>query len=116
MSESSNMIYPDETPVGRYSAIGNEVLEKVANIELTREERIVLTRIMEDTIGWEEGRTWKNESIRRVTYDIPVERFIEKTGLSEGEITTSLDNLEQRNIIKRDGDSITFNHHLEAWV
>ena len=116
MSESSNMIYPDETPVGRYSVIGNEVLEKVAGIELTREERKVLTRIMEDTIGWEEGRTWKNESIRRVTYDIPMERFVEKTGLSKAEINPALDNLEQREIIKRDGDTITFNHHLEDWV
>lgn len=116
MNESSNMIYPDETPVGRYSAIGNEVLEKVASSELTREERIVLTRIMEDTIGWEEGRTWKNESIRRVTYNIPIERFIEKTTLSEAEINPALENLEKRQIIKREGDSITFNHYLEEWL
>ena len=115
MNESSNMIYPDRAPVGRYSAIGNEVLEKVAEME-TREERIVLTRIMEDTIGWEEGRTWDDTSIRRVTRDISVERFVDKTGLSEQEIKSTLDNLEKRQIIKRDGDTITFNHKLGEWV
>ena len=116
MNESSNMIYPDNTPVGRYSAIGNEVLEKVASDEFTRVERMVLTRIMEDTIGWEKGRTFKGESIRRVTREILMERFIEKTGLSEEEINPTLDNLEERHIIERDGDSITFNHHLEEWL
>jgi len=116
MNETSNMIYPDNTLVGRYSSIGNEVLEKVADIELTREERMVLTRIMEDTIGWEERKAWTGESVRRVTYDIPVDRFVEKTGLSQTDITTALDNLEQRKIIKRDGDKITFNHHLEEWA
>jgi len=39
MSNQGSMIYPDGKPVGRYSAIGNDVLEKVADIELTRAER-----------------------------------------------------------------------------
>jgi hypothetical protein len=116
MNESSNMVYPDMTPVGRYSAIGNEVLERVAETEFTKEERVVLIRIMEDTIGWEAERTWVGSSVRRVTHDIPLERFQYKTGLSGVQITTALDSLEKRRIIKRDGDTITFNHHLDKWL
>jgi phage replication O-like protein O len=110
------MIYPDGRSVGRYSAIGNDVLEKIADIELTRVERKVLDRIMKDTIGYPDEQKWSKEKVRRITYEIPKERFIEKTGLSEAEINTALNNLEQRKVIKRDGDSITFNHHLEEWV
>ncbi len=116
MSKSSNMVYPDKTPVGRYSAIGNEVLEKVADIELTREERKIMDRIMRDTIGYRERELFDGTQVVRVTHDIPTERFIEKTGLSEKEITFALDNLEERHIIERDGDSITFNHHLDEWL
>jgi phage replication O-like protein O len=116
MRESSNMIYPDKTPVGRYSAIGNDVLEKVAGMDLTREERMVLNRIMEDTIGWESTRTFSNESVRRVTHNIPIKRFEDKTGLSTQDINNALDNLEKRLIISRQGDDITFNHHLGQWV
>lgn len=116
MNKSSSMVYPDGRPVGRYSTIGNDVLEKVADIELTRAERKVLDRIMRDTIGYSEKQKWTEEEVRRGTYEIPMERFVEKTGLSEAEIKTALNNLEQREIIKRDGDSITFNHHLEEWL
>ena len=114
-SKSSSMVYPDGKPVGRYSAIGNDVLEKVADIELSRPERKVLDRIMRDTIGYPEQQKWTEEEVRRVKHEIPIERFVEKTGLTQAEITTALDNLEQRNIIKREGDTITFNHHLEEW-
>ncbi len=110
------MRYPDGTPVGRYSAIGNDVLEKVADIELTRAGRKVLDRIMRDTIGYSEKQKWTGEEVRRVTHEIPIERFVEKTGLSEAEIKTALDNLEKRQIIKREGDSITFNYHLGEWL
>ena len=53
MCETSSMIYPDGTRVGRYSAIGNNILEKVAGLVFTKSERKVLTRIIEDTIGEE---------------------------------------------------------------
>jgi phage replication O-like protein O len=109
------MVYPDGRPVGRYSAIGNDVLEKVADIELTRAERKVLDRIMKDTIGYAKLQKWTKEEVRRVTYDIPIARFEEKTGLTEEKIETALTSLEERQIIKRDGDKITFNHHLEEW-
>lgn len=115
MSKSSSMVYPDGRPVGRYSAIGNDVLEKVADIELSRPERKVLDRIIKDTIGYPETQKWTKEEVRRVKHEIPLKRFVEKTGLTESEISTALYNLEQRNIIKRDGDTITFNHHLEEW-
>lgn len=116
MSKQSSMVYPDGKPVGRYSSIGNDVLEKVADIELTRPERKILDRIMRDTIGYPATQKWTGEEVRRVTYEIPIERFIEKTGLSEAEIRTALDNLEERRIIKREVDRITFNHHLEEWL
>lgn len=116
MNKSSSMVYPDGTPVGRYSVIGNDVLEKVADIELTRAERKVLDRIMRDTIGYPKTQKWTGEEVRRVTHEISMERFIEKTGLSEAEITTALDNLEERQIIKREVDRITFNHHLKEWL
>ena len=116
MSESSSMRYPDGKRIKRYSAIDNEVLEKVADIELSSPERKVLDRIMKDTIGYPQIQSWTQEEVRRVTYEIPMERFVGKTGLSEEEIKTALDNLEQRKIIKRDGDNITFNHHLDEWL
>ncbi len=116
MNESSSMVYPDGKPVGRYSAIGNDVLEKIADIELTRAERKVLDRIVKDTIGYPEEDKWTGETFRRVKYEISVERFVEKTGLLEAEIKTALDNLEERQIIKRDGDSITFNYHVKEWI
>lgn len=109
------MRYPDGKRIKRYSAIDNEVLEKVADIELTRPERKVLDRIIKDTIGYPEIQKWTQEEVRRVTYEIPMERFVGKTGLSEEEIETALASLEERRIIKRDGDEITFNHHLEDW-
>ena len=116
MSNEGSMFYPDGTPVGRYSAIGNDVLEKIADIELTRAARKVLDRIMRDTIGYPDEQRRTKERVRRVTNDITMERFKEKTGLSEAEIKTALDNLKNRRIIKRDGDTITFNHHLEKWI
>ncbi|MDD4876957.1 MAG: replication protein [Dehalococcoidales bacterium] len=112
----TSMVYPDHSPVGRYSAIGNDVLEKVADIELTRAERKVLDRIIKDTVGYPEEQKWTKQIVRRVTYEIPIERFIEKTELSQTEISTALNNLEQRKIITRDGDKITFNHHLDQWI
>ena len=115
MSKESSMRYPDGKAVGRYSAIGNDVLEKIAEFELTREERIVLTRIIMDTIGYAETKPWTKEEVRRVTYDIPIKRFVEKTGLFEEEIETALASLEERQIIERNGDRITFNHHLNEW-
>jgi phage replication O-like protein O len=110
------MVYPDGTLYGRYSTVSNDVLEKIADLELTRAERKVLTRVIRDTIGYPQKQKWTGEEVRRVTYDIPMERFVEKTGLPEAEISTALDNLEQRKIIKREGDKITFNHHLVEWV
>ncbi len=116
MSKSSSMRYPDRTPYGRYSTVSNDVLEKVADIELTRAERKVLTRVIRDTIGYPQKQPLTGEEVRRVTYEITIERFKEKSGLLEAEIKTALDNLERRNIIKREGDKITFNHHLDEWV
>ena len=116
MSKSSSMRYPDGRPVGRYSAIGNDVLEKIADIELSRPERKVLDRIMKDTIGYPETQPFTKEEVRRVTYEITMERFIDKTGLTEEEIEDALNSLEDRQIIMRDGDRFTFNHHLEEWV
>ena len=110
------MRYPDRTPYGRYSTVSNDVLEKVADIELTRAERKVLTRVIRDTIGYPQKQPFTGEEVRRVTYEEPMERLVEKTGLTEAEINTALDRLERRNIIKRDGDSITFNHHLKEWM
>ncbi|MFC1954866.1 replication protein [Chloroflexota bacterium] len=115
MSESSSMVYPDGKPVGRYSSIGNDVLEKIADIDLIKTERKVLTRVIRDTIGYPQTQKFTGEEVRRVTYEEPMERLVEKTGLTEPEISSALDNLEQRQIIKRDGDKITFNHHLEEW-
>ena len=115
MSKSRSMVYPDGTPYGRYSTVSNDVLEKIADIELTRVERKVLTRVIRDTIGYPQKQKWTGEEVRRITYEEPMERLLEKTGLTEVEISTALDNLEQRKIIKRDGDKITFNHHLEEW-
>ena len=118
MSNEGSMYYPDGTPVGRYSAIGNDVLEKIADIELTRAARKVLDRIMRDTIGYPDEQRWTKERVRRITYDEPIERLEEKTGLAEQEIKTALDNLKNRRIIKREreGDTITFNYKLEEWV
>jgi hypothetical protein len=110
------MVYPDGEPVGRYTVISNDILEKIASIELTREERMVLDRVIKDTVGYEEGKGWGGASIRRVTHEMPVERFVEKTGLAATEIRAALDNLERRSIIEREGDNVTFNHHLEEWV
>ena len=116
MSNQGSMVYPDGQSVGRYSPIGNDILEKVADIELTRVERKVLTRVIRDTIGYPQKQNWTGEEVRRVTYKIPIDRFVEKTGLSPMDITTALDNLEQRKIIMREGDKITFNHHLDQWL
>ena len=115
MSKESSMVYPDGKRVGRYSAIGNDVLWRIADTELTRAERKVLDQIVKDTIGYPEKQPFTGEEVRRVTHEITVERFVEKTGLTEEEIETALDSLEQKNIIKRERDEITFNHHLEEW-
>ena len=115
MSKESSMVYPDGRPVGRYSAIGNDVLEKIADIELPRPARKVLDRIVRDTIGYSEKQSFTQEETRRVKTDISMERFKEKTGLTEVEIKSGLWSLENRNIIRREGDTITFNHHLEEW-
>jgi len=109
------MVYPDGRPVGRYSSIGNDVLQKIADIALLRPERKVLDRVVKDTIGYPQKQNWTKEEFRRVTYEISMERFKDKTGLGEEEIKTALANLEARNIIKRLDDYITFNHHLEEW-
>ena len=54
--------------------------------------------------------------MRRITYEEPMERLVEKIGLSEAKIKTALASLEARQIIKCEGDRITFNHHLEEWL
>ncbi len=116
MSKSRSVSYPDGRPYGRYTNLSNDVFDKLADIELTRAERKVLTRTIRDTIGYSKIQSWTKEEVKRVTYEIPVERFEEKTGLSKAEIKTALNNLEQRKIIECDGDKITFNHHLEEWL
>jgi hypothetical protein len=110
------MVYPDGRPVGRYSAIGNDVLEKIADIELPRPARKVLDRIVKDTIGYPETKKFTQQEVRRVKTEITMERFKEKTGLTEVEINSGLWSLENRRIIRREGDTITFNHHLEEWM
>jgi phage replication O-like protein O len=115
MSITGTMIYPDGESVGRYSTIGDDILEKVADIELTRAERKVLDRIIRDTVGYEERKAWTGQSVRRVTHELPIKRFIEKTLLPPAVISEALDKLEQKNIIERNGDSITFNHHVDRW-
>jgi hypothetical protein len=115
MCEASSMIYPDGTYIGRYSTIGDNVLEKVAGMAFTKSERMVLSRIMVDTIGQEERKNWKKESVRRIRSNIPIERFEDKTCLLTKDIKAALDNLEKRSIIRRQGDDITFNYHLEQW-
>ena len=116
MSQSSNMVYPDGRPVGRYSAIGNDVLEKIADIELPRPARKVLDRIVKDTVGYPEKQSFTQQETRRVKTDISMERFKEKTGLTEVEIESGLWSLANRSMITRVGDTITFNHHLEEWM
>ena len=116
MCETSSLVYPDGTRVGGYSAIGNNILQKIAEVVLTKSERKVLTRIIIDTIGKEERKNWKKESVRRVRYNIPIERFEDKTCMVKREIKEALDNLEKRKIIKRQGDDIAFSYHLEEWI
>ncbi len=116
MGIKDSMVYPDHSPVGRYSAIGNDVLEKIADIELTRPQRKVLDRIMKDTIGYDEETKFTGERVRRVTQPMPIERFEEKTGLTKEEIIPALEVLEKRQIIRRNGDTITFNHHIDQWL
>jgi len=109
------MIYPDGTPVGRYTVIPNDVLEKVDDIELAMEERKVLARIIRDTIGYEKKKQPDGTSVRVLTANLPVDRFVKKTGLPETKIVTALNSLEKRRIIRRKGDRVTFNHHLSEW-
>lgn len=115
MSKESSMVYPDGRRIKRYSAIDNDVLEKIADIELTRPERKVLDRIMRDTVGYPQKQSFTQEETRRVKTEITMERFKEKTGLMEVEIEIALRNLQDRRIIRRELDTITFNHHLEEW-
>ena len=112
----SPVVYPDNTPYGSYTNVSNDVLEKIADIELTRPERKVLTRIIRNTIGYVESTSYLGDEFKRVTSNFAMEYLVENTGLSEEEIKTALASLEDRRIIKRDGDRITFNHHLDEWV
>ena len=116
MKKPADMIYEDGTPVGRYTVVPNDVLEKVADISLTKAQRKVLDRIIRDTIGYETTKDFSGKSIRRLTHDISIDRFKDKTGLTEQEVKDALDDLENRQMIKRKGDSITFNKELGQWL
>lgn len=116
MSKSEGMIYEDGKEVGRYTVIPNDVLDKIADIDLTKEERKVLYRVIRDTIGYEKTKKIDRTSVRRLSHDIPVDRFVKKTGLKKEKIETALDSLGKRRIIKRQGDTITFNNNLDEWL
>jgi phage replication O-like protein O len=115
--KSGKIVYEDGTIIESWSQVDNEVLDKVAESDFTKAERKVLNRIIRDTIGWDAQKNMiTGASVKRLSHDIPVKRFTQKTKLSADKVKQALDNLEKRQIIKRQGDKITFNHHLREWL
>jgi phage replication O-like protein O len=116
-SKSVRMVYEDSTEIESYTTVPNDVLEKIADTELTHDEMKILFRVLRDTVGWEveESKGFGKASVRRLSHDIPTERFVDKTGLPEDRVITARDSLETRHIIKRDGDEVTFNNNLDEW-
>jgi len=111
--KASKMVYEDGTEFGRYTVIPNNVLDRIAEIDLTNDEKKVLFRIIRNTVGYE---TTKNgTSVRKLSADFPLEYLVEKTGVSGRKVETILKRLEKRRIIERRGDTITFSHSLELW-
>jgi len=113
--KSGDMIYEDGKEFGTYTVIPNDVLEKIAEIDLTKGEMKVLLRIIRNTIGYEVTKKMDGTSVRRLSYDFTEDYLEEKTGVSKEKVATILDNLEKRRIIKRQGITVTFNNNLGEW-
>ena len=113
--KTGEMKYPDGTLVGRYTVVPNNVLDVLAEIDLTKDERKILHRIIRNTIGYGEGRDFGGANIRRVSYDFPLDYLEEKTGVPKEKIEPILVSFEARNFIRREGISITFNIKLDEW-
>jgi len=116
MRISGQMIYEDGTPVGRYTVIPNDILDKTTDIDLTKEERKVLIRIIRNTVGYEEYKKKDGTSVRKLSNDLPEDYLIEKTELSSEEVASALESLEKRRIIRREGNEVTFNKNLDEWI
>lgn len=115
----SGMIYEDGDPIETYTVFPNDLLDKIADIDLTKEEIKVLFRIIRDTVGYEredDPRKADGTSVRKTSNNLPIDRFLKKTDLSEQDIKTALDSLEKRNIISGFRDWITLNHHVDQWI
>ncbi|MCP3685555.1 MAG: replication protein [bacterium] len=112
----SGMIYDNGDQVGTYTVFPNDILEKIDDLDLTIEERKVLHRIIRDTVGYEREKKPDGTSVRKTSNHFPINRFLEKTDLSEQDIETALDNLKERKIISRYEDGITLNNHVEEWI
>lgn len=109
------MIYEDGKEVGTYTVIPNDVLEKIAEIDLTKGERKILLRIIRNTIGYEATKKMDGTSIRRLSADLPEDYLKEKTGVSKEKAANILGSLEKRRIIKRQGITVTLNNNLDEW-
>ena len=113
--KAETMVYEDGTPVGRYTPIPNDVLDKLADMDLSKDERKILYRIIRNTIGYEEKKNFKGKSVRRASFDFDEDYLEDRTGVSKNNIEPILASFETRGIIKRERSLVTFNHHLDEW-
>ncbi|MFC1998860.1 replication protein [Chloroflexota bacterium] len=116
-SNDNTMYYEDGTRTGTYSAIPHAVLDKIADIDFTKDEWKILLRIIRNTIGYEAHKNLTDGlSVRRMSYDFTEDYLVEKTGVGIYNLHSALDSLTKRNIIKCEKLKITFNNNLGEWI
>ena len=91
-----------------YIKIANELAEALSEIRISGEEWQVLWVILRKTYGWHKKEDW-----------IPLNQFMEMTGINKPCIIRAIKKLEKKKIvIKKDNDkgkTYEFNKHYKEW-
>ena len=88
-----------------FTKIPNKILEVLPQLKLTVYELKVILVIIRKTNGWNKEADW-----------ISLSQFYEATGILKPNISRSLKNLEQRNIIIRNNRQIGLQINVDKWI
>jgi len=75
-----------------YTTIPNKILEALAQTDLCKYEIRILVVILRKTYGWHKETDW-----------ISLSQYSERSGIAKSHVSRTIKQLENRNIILRDG-------------
>lgn len=94
------MEYPDGKKIETWVSLPREVYRKVSKMKMDDKTREVLNAVLENTLGYEQGKKGR-ESVRRTGRSLAPSYIEKQTGISEATVRRAYDQLEKRRVIRR---------------